>query len=85
MITFTYVFLHILLLYVFYKYSLKFKKKQLQYWKIASIPIIFFHWKKGLDGDVLLIGVHIMIHTTMVLKRANLNFCLKNGGVCFII
>lgn len=26
MITFTYVFLHILLLYVFYKYSLKFKK-----------------------------------------------------------
>ena len=48
MITFTYVFLHILLLYVFYKYSLKFKKKQLQYWKIASIPIIFFSLEEGL-------------------------------------
>lgn len=47
MITLTYIFLHTLLLCVFYKYSLKFGKN-ISYWKVAMLPIVFFSLEEGL-------------------------------------
>lgn len=48
MVTVTYVLLHIMLLIVFYVYSKRIDRDPARYWKIATVPIVFFALEEGL-------------------------------------